>query len=79
MDDPWKNIDSTVSARLEISEDRCTNFSDSFCPQSVETTDVDSSKLPFEKLPDSSQYLANLGVLIFLINGIGSKKNVLHI
>jgi len=53
-------IDSTVSARLEISEDRCTNFSDSFCPQSVETTDVDSSKLPFEKLPDSSQYLANL-------------------
>ena len=54
MEDPWEKVDSATLAGEPIPE----VFDDNFRPDSVET----AKSTLFERLPDSSQYLANLGV-----------------
>lgn len=60
MDDPWKNINSATLTGLPVHEVVVSDFDDNFCPDSVETGDIIPPTVSFDKLPDSSQYLANL-------------------
>jgi len=59
MDCPWTKIDSVTFPESRSSEST-TNFDDNFCPELEGTTAKVSTRSSFEKLPDSSQYLANL-------------------
>lgn len=69
MDDPWKCIDQRVTSSSTFNSD-CRSFEDNFdsvAPSLVSSTSPDilarkSTKL-FEPLPDSSTYLATLGIV----------------
>jgi hypothetical protein len=63
MDDPWTStIDGNIITSNESTEFPL-HFDNNFCP-SADSKDniVDSFKASFHPLPDSSTYLANLGI-----------------
>ena len=70
MGDPWAKVDESIITSVQSAEEIiATSFEDNFCQN------LEEKKELFEPLPDSSTYLANLGLLLTTTIPIKHSKN----